>query len=207
MLPARLILLRHGETEWNVERRYQGQLDSALTAVGRAQSRALATRLGRHAVAALYSSDLGRAQETARVCAEATGLRVILDSRLRERHLGMFQGLLKSEIREKFPEEYRRFKSDPDYLVPGGESARQSSARMIACLEEIATRHAGQQIAIVAHGGTSSSLLRHTLGIPLGAPRRFERSNATWNLFIFSDGKWFLETWGDMSHLKSQPPP
>jgi probable phosphoglycerate mutase len=196
-------LVRHGETEWNVERRYQGQLDSALTVTGRAQSRTLVARLARHSVAALYSSDLGRAQETARVCAEATGLKVILDSRLREQHLGIFQGLLKSEIREKFPDEYRRFKSDPDYVVPGGESARQSSARVIVCLEEIATRHAGQQLAIVAHGGTASSLLRHTLGIPLSAPRRFERSNATWNVFIFDGDKWFLETWGDMSHLKS----
>jgi probable phosphoglycerate mutase len=203
-MPAtRLILLRHGETEWNVERRYQGQLDSALTTTGRTQARALAARLAGQCVAALYSSDLDRARETARVVADSTGLKQILDSGLRERHLGVFQGLLKAEIREKFPDEYLRFKSDPDYVIPGGESTRQSSTRVIACLEEIAGCHAGQQIAVIGHGGTASSLLRYALGIPLGAPRRFERSNASWNVFVFDDGKWFLETWGDVSHLES----
>jgi probable phosphoglycerate mutase len=203
MSAAHLILLRHGETEWNIEARYQGQLDSALTATGRAQAAALASRLVPHGVAVLYSSDLGRAQETARVIADATGLKVIPDSRLRERHLGIFQGLLKSEIREMFSDEYRRFKADADYVIPGGESARQCSTRIIGCLEEIARRHVGQKIAIVAHGGTVSSLLRHTLATPLEAPRRFERLNASWNVFLFEDGKWSLQTWGDVSHLGS----
>jgi probable phosphoglycerate mutase len=203
MPKARLILLRHGQAEWNVEGRYQGQLDSALTAAGRAQAEALATRLARQRAAALYSSDLGRAQETARLIAEASGLPVILESRLRERHLGMFQGLRKSEIREKFPDEYRRFKSDSDYIVPGGESARQFAARVIDCLEEIASRHGGQEIVVVTHGGPVSSLLCHTLNIPLGGPRRFERPNASWNVFLFDNGKWLLETWGDASHLAS----
>ncbi len=203
MPSTRLILLRHGETAWNIEGRYQGQSDSALTATGRAQAEALAARLHRHRVEALYSSDLGRAVETARVVAVSTGLIVNLDSRLRERHLGVFQGLLKADIRVRFPDEYRRFKTDTDYVVPGGESARQCSTRLIACLEEIAGRHPGQDIAVASHGGAANSLLRHALGIPLGAPRRFDNLNASWNVFTYDKGRWYLETWGDVSHLNS----
>ncbi len=204
MPKTRLILLRHGEAEWNIEGRYQGQLDSALTAAGRRQAEALAVRLARRQAAALYSSDLGRAQQTARLAADACRLPVILDSRLREQHLGMFQGLLKSDIREKFPAEYRCFKADADYIVPGGESARQFSDRVIACLEEIVSRHTGQEIVVVTHGGPVGSLLCHTFNIPLRAPRSFERPNASWNVFLFENGRWRLETWGDASHLEPQ---
>src|SRR5262249_22072290 len=128
------------------------------------------------------------------------------DARLREQNLGQWQGQRQADIREKFPAEYRRLKADPDYEVPGGESARQCATRVIACLEEIARRHTGQHIAVVTHGGAASALLRHVLGIPLGAPRRFERANASWNVFLFGEGRWFLKTWGDVSHLAPPPP-
>ena len=203
MAPTRLILLRHGETTWNVEGRYQGHLDSPLTPRGESQARALARRLAGVQLAALHSSDLGRASQTALVISRATGHEVRLDPRLRERHLGNFQGLLKSEIKQKFAGDYRLFKSaGPDHAMPGGESTRQSAERSLACLEELARRYAGQTIVVVAHGGTVSALLRHTLGIPLGTPRRFERFNASWNVFSWDDGKWRLETWGDLSHLE-----
>ena len=179
-LPStRLILLRHGETVWNVEGRYQGQGDSALTATGRAQAEAVAARLLRRRVEALYSSDLGRAVETARAVAAATGLIVNLDSRLRERHLGVFQALLKADIRVRFRDEYRRFKIDPDYVVPGGESARQCSVRVIACLEEIAARHAGQEIAVTSHGGAANSLLRWARHVASIIPMRVGMSLPT----------------------------
>jgi probable phosphoglycerate mutase len=197
-----MILLRHGETTWNVEGRYQGHLDSPLTPRGESQARALARRLAGMKFTALYSSDLGRAGRTASIIAQATGREVRTDPRLRERHLGIFQGLLKSEIKQKLADEYRLFKTaGPDRAMPGGESARQSAERCLACLEEIARRHAGETIVVVAHGGTISVLLRHTLGFPLGTPRRFERFNASWNVFTWDDGKWRLETWGDVSHL------
>jgi len=202
MSPTRLILLRHGETTWNVEGRYQGHLDSPLTPRGESQARALARRLASATFTALYSSDLGRASRTAGIIAQATGHEVRPDPRLRERHLGIFQGLHKSEIKQKLADEYRLFKTaGPDHAMPGGESARQSAERSLACLEELAHRHAGEIIAVVAHGGTISVLLRHTLGIPLETPRRFGRFNASWNVFTWHDEKWRLETWGDVSHL------
>ena len=203
MAPTRLILLRHGETTWNLEGRYQGHLDSPLTPRGESQALALARRLAGVKFTALYSSDLGRAIRTAGIIAQATGHDVGPDPRLRERHLGIFQGLLKSEIKQKLHDEYRLFKTaGPDHAMPGGESARLAAERNLASLEELAHRHAGETIVVVAHGGTISALLRYTLGIPLGAPRRFERFNASWNVFTWSDGKWRLETWGDVSHLE-----
>lgn len=199
---TRVILLRHGETVWNLEGRYQGQLDSPLTPVGVAQAQALARRAARVRFAALYSSDLGRARQTAACIAETTGHEIRTDARLRERHLGIFQNLLKAGLKEQFPDEYRLFKSGgPDHVIPQGESGRQAADRSNACLEEIARRHPGETIVIVTHGGNLSALLRHTLNIPLAAPRRFERANASWNVFTLEDGKWLLEIWGDVSHL------
>src|SRR5215813_7701204 len=144
MATTPLIVLRHGETVWNLEGRYQGHLDSPLTATGLDQARALAERLTRHPFAALYTSDLGRALDTSRIIAERTGHTLQLDPRLRERHLGVFQGLLRAEIKEKFPEEYGRFKSgDPDHVVPGGMSSRQHSDSVLECLTDLALRHCG----------------------------------------------------------------
>lgn len=202
MSVTRVILLRHGETVWNLDGRYQGQLDSPLTPSGLAQARALGKRLAGIKFAALYSSDLGRALQTAACFAEFSAHEIRIEPRLRERHLGIFQNQHKAGLKQQFPDEYRLFKSGgPDHVLPQGESGRQAADRTHACLEELARRHPGETIVVVAHGGTISALLRHTLAIPLAAPRRFERANASWNVFKFEDGKWFLETWGDVSHL------
>lgn len=202
MPSTRVILLRHGETTWNLEGRYQGQLDSPLTEFGRAQARALANRLAAVEFARLYSSDLGRARQTAACIAQTTGHEVHPDARLRERHLGMFQNLLITGIKQDFPDEYRLLKSGGlDHVIPGGESPRQQLDRVVACLDELAARHLGQTIVAVTHGGVVSAFLRHVLDIPLEAPRRFSRANATWNVFTLKNGKWLLETWGDRSHL------
>ena len=201
MTGTRIILLRHGETVWNVEGRYQGHLDSPLTATGEAQARALAVRLAGRSFARLYSSDLGRAQRTAECIAARTGREIVTDARLRERHLGIFQRKVKSEMKEQFPEAYRRFKSaDPDYVIPTGESARQRAELAVNCLVDLGRKHAGEEIVVVTHGGVVSAMFRHTFGIPLDAPRRFARANASWNVFVWEQDRWMLETWGDTSH-------
>jgi probable phosphoglycerate mutase len=200
---TRLILVRHGETLWNLEQRYQGHLDSPLTEKGLLQSRAVALRLAGCPFKEIYSSDLGRALQTAESIAKCTGHTVRRESRLRERNLGIFQGLSKREIQEKFPKEHALYKSGgPDYVVPNGESGTQACGRMVDCLTELARRHAGELIVVVAHGGVLSALLIHVLGIPSGTPWRFKRENGSWNAFMFRDEKWFLETWGDVSHLE-----
>ena len=103
MSRTQLIIVRHGQTEWNLKLIRQGHLDSPLTEMGLAQARALGERLALETFTALYSSDLGRAVQTAQLIAAATGHTIVTDPRLRERHLGIFQGLNGDELREKYP--------------------------------------------------------------------------------------------------------
>jgi probable phosphoglycerate mutase len=202
MKKTQVIIVRHGQTDWNIKGIRQGHLDSPLTELGIAQAKALGRRLAHESFSALYSSDLGRAVHTAKMIALATGHKVITDPRLRERHLGIFQGLSAEEIKTKYPEEYKLHRTrGPDYVIPGGESVRQQTERNAACLNEIAEKYFGQTIAVVTHGGVVSGFFRRTLSIPLEAPRRFEFVNAGLNVFVYDEGTWFLQTWGDVSHL------
>lgn len=203
MEPTHVLVVRHGETHWNIEGRRQGHLDSTLTEKGRAQAEAVSRRFTADSCNAIYSSDLGRAYNTARVIAEKTGHEVVPDERLRERHLGIFQGLNGDEIHERYPVEYEQHRNGgADHAVPSGESFRQQTTRNMLCLEELAQRHTGETIVVVTHGGVLSALFRHTLAIPLDAPRRFSFKNASVNLFNYQDGTWELETWGDIAHLQ-----
>jgi 2,3-bisphosphoglycerate-dependent phosphoglycerate mutase len=202
MEKTQVIIVRHGQTHWNIKLIRQGHLDSPLTEKGIAQAKALADRLRHETFTALYSSDLGRALQTAQIIGSATGHKVATDPRLRERHLGIFQGLNGEEIKQKFPEEYRLHRTlGPEYIIPGGESVNQHVARNLEYLNLVAEKHLGEKIVVVTHGGVLSGLFRHTFSIPFGAPRRFEFTNAGLNVFNYEDGNWFLQTWGDISHL------
>ncbi|NLX06128.1 MAG: histidine phosphatase family protein [Phycisphaerae bacterium] len=195
--------VRHGETEWNLAGKQQGHLDSPLTPLGVRQARAVAEALRNRGIEAIHASDLGRAVQTARIVGEVLTLEPILDARLRERHLGIMQTLTMAEFRQRFPEEYERFRSgDPDYVLPDGESSRQRDERTAACAAEIAARHRGRTVAVIAHGGTIQSLFRHALGLPAGGPRRFSLYNGAVNRFGVRDGRWTLELWGDTGHLE-----
>jgi probable phosphoglycerate mutase len=199
---TQLIIVRHGQTEWNLKLIRQGHLDSPLTEKGVIQAKALAERLSRETFSALYSSDLGRAVQTAQTIADATGRRIVTDPRLRERHLGIFQGFTGDELKEKYPEEYRLHRTiGPSYVIPGGESVEQQVVRNVAYLREIAEKHLGETVVVVTHGGVLSGFFRHALSIPLAAPRRFEFMNASLNVFAYEAGNWMLRTWGDVSHL------
>jgi probable phosphoglycerate mutase len=134
--------------------------------------------------------------------ADVTGHEIVTDPRLRERHLGIFQGLTAEEIMAKYPQERTQFRTlGPDYVIPGGESMRQQVERNVAYLNALAAKHRGEQIVVVTHGGVVSGFFRHTLAIPLDAPRRFEFVNAGLNLFAREEDNWILLTWGDVSHL------
>ena len=196
------IVIRHGETAWNREKRMQGTTDTALSDVGRVQAQALGRRLAGHSFAALYSSDLSRARDTARAIAEHTGREVVADSRLQERLFGIFEGLTAAEIIERYPEEHARFASrDPDYEVPGGESARGFTRRCLGCLAEIADRHRGGEVVVVTHGLVLDALYRAANGLDHGAPRTLPLINASVNRFGYATGAWRMELWGDVSHL------
>ena len=199
-----LVVARHGETVRNQTGVMQGWLDSPLSELGLAQAAAMAEALAGERFDALYSSDLGRAMQTAEIIAEGTGLETIPEPRLRERNLGIMQGMTSAEFGAKHPDEHAAFGSgDSDYCVPDGESARQRHQRTVGCVEEIASRHGGQRVLIVTHGGVLNGLFRRAVGLGLAAPRRYSLLNASISTFTVANGHWKLERWGDTHHLKA----
>lgn len=200
---ARICCIRHGETAWNTERRIQGQIDEQLSAVGRAQARAVASWLAREPIAAIYASDLSRALQTAEAAAQLLKLPIRHRADLRERHFGAFQRLTYEEVRARYPEESARLHArEADFDLPGGgESLRRFSARVIRCVEDIVAAHPGDQVLVFTHGGVLDILHRRASGKPLSAPRDFEIPNAGLNWFEVAAGEWSILSWAERGHL------
>lgn len=197
-----LIIIRHGETAWNLEDRMQGHSDSDLTPLGVRQAEAVAARLADERIDAIHASDLGRATRTAGVLAQAKGLTVVPEPSLRERNMGIFQGMAFPEIRQRHPDEYAQFASRrPEYVIPSGESMTQCHDRVIAGLQAIADRYPGRKLAIVTHGGPLSAAFRHTMGLPVNSTRHWSLFNASINRFAVQEKTWQLILWGDLTHL------
>jgi probable phosphoglycerate mutase len=197
-----LTLVRHGETEWNLSGKQQGHRDSPLTERGIAQAESLALALEEARFSSIYSSDLGRARSTAHVIAKRLGMKITFEKCLRERDLGILQGLTVGEFRTKYPGEYARFHSrDPDYVLPGGESVRQRYDRIISCLCGIAEKHRGGSLLVVAHGGVLDSTLRRIFGFSLAKRRCFSLLNSSINVVCVNGDEWRLVTWGSVAHL------
>ena len=200
---TQVILIRHGETEWNKQRRMQGHLDSPLSEKGLRQAQLLGKRRAQMKFDALYSSDSGRAHTTARCVAEASGHTVVVEPRLRERNFGVFEGLTRDEMIASYPEDYARFKSrDQHFAMPRGESGVQFRARAIACMDEIIARHPQQQLVVVTHGLVLDVFYRIAMGIAPDEPRIHELVNAGINRLRHDGTSWHIETWGDGSHLE-----
>lgn len=198
----RLIAIRHGETVWNVEGRMQGHLDSTLTARGSQQARALAERLRRESFSVLYSSDLGRAVQTAEAISLATRVPISQEAGLRERNMGIFEGLTREEVAQRFPVEYSDYRRlGHGYRIPTGESGQDRLERSVRVLTAIADRHPDETVVVVTHGGFLMGFLEHVLGIPPGNGWRFKRRNAAYNSFEYHAGAWMLETWNETTHL------
>ncbi len=196
------ILIRHGETAWNAEVRIQGHLDSPLNDEGLAQALLVGERLGRESFDHFYCSDLGRALQTAQPIADHSGKQPVREPRLRERHLGIFQGLTGPECEARFPEDYARFRQrDPDHAIPQGESIRQVHDRVAAWLTEMAARHAGGRIVAVTHGGVLDAAYRFVNRIALEKTRDFPVLNASVNCLQYDGKAWQVSAWGDISHL------
>jgi probable phosphoglycerate mutase len=200
-----ILLVRHGETLWNQQGRMQGQRDSPLTPTGLHQARRLARRLAQVEFVALYSSDLGRAHQTARCIADETGHEIIADQGLRERHFGIFEGLTNTEIKTKFPEEYEQFaKRLPHFVMAGGESAAQFMARAVGTLDRIAMRYPGETIVVVSHGLVLDALYRRATDMPVETPRGFPLLNCSVNTFRRTDDAWVVVNICDVGHLSEE---
>jgi probable phosphoglycerate mutase len=159
-----LFLARHGQTDWNAAGRWQGHTDVPINEYGRAQARALAERMRREGVAAVASSDLARARDTAEIVARMLGVAVArVDADLREQRFGLFEGLTRGECEARFPEELARCRVDARAAPPGGESRQALLARVGAAVRRVVDELASPAL-VVMHGGAMRSLLRELVG-------------------------------------------
>lgn len=199
----RVVLLRHGRTEWNATGRFQGQLDSPLDVIGRAQAVAAAVAVAPMQPDAIVSSDLIRALDTAGAVSAEAGNDVAIDQRLREIHLGEWQGLTRAEARAQFPDEYSRWQAGEDARRGGGETYAEVGARAVECVHDwLDQLDPGSLLVAVTHGGTA----RATIGTLLGmAPDSWWRlaplSNCRWSLLADMGRGWRLE-----EHNAGSPP-
>jgi probable phosphoglycerate mutase len=199
---TRLLLIRHGETAWNRATRIQGHTDIPLSPLGLAQAERLARAVAEEPLAAIYSSDLSRARQTAEALARVHGLPIQFDKALRERAFGRFEGLSWEEIEQGYPDDAARWRRrEPDFAVGGGESLQVFSARCLAAARRAAAGHPGQNIALVAHGGVLDCLYRAATGAALDAPRSWQLGNATINRLLATPEGFALIGWNDDSHL------
>ena len=200
--PTRIIAIRHGETAWNVSTRIQGQLDIGLNETGRWQAHRVALALAGEPIAALYSSDLLRAWDTALSIANATGLAVQTVEGLRERGFGVFEGKTFQEIEAQWPEQALRWrKREPAFEPGGGESLLRFRERITQATQTLAAQHPGEQIVVVAHGGVMDVLYRAATRQEIQAPRTWDLGNATINRLLWTPEGLSLVGWADTQHL------
>jgi probable phosphoglycerate mutase len=200
---TRIIAIRHGETDWNVDTRIQGQLDIGLNAKGRWQAGRVAHALREESVQAIYASDLIRAWDTAQAIAQATGGTLQAHPGLRERHFGASQGKTFVEIETDSPEQALRWrKRDPLYAPQGGESLLVLRDRIVQTVTELAARHTGGQIVLVAHGGVLDVLYRAATGQDVQAPRAWNLGNTAINRLLWTPDGLTLVGWADVRHLE-----
>jgi len=161
---TRILLARHGETEWNRLGLWQGQADPPLNETGRGQAETLAEQLAEDGIEAIYSSDLLRASETARIVGDRLGLAVSEDRRLREIDVGSWSGLTREDVQKRFPDGFMRWLAGE--LGHDGETREALTRRVVEVVEEIAHAHVGEFVLVVTHGGAIRAVRRHTAGDP-----------------------------------------
>lgn len=206
VMTTRFCLVRHGETDWNSERRLQGQTDVALNEHGEEQARQLAAAL--HASGLqfdfIYTSNLQRALNTARPVAELLGLEAIALPELRERHFGGLQGLRMDEAAHLNPKLWQAYIDRlPDHELEGGESLHQFTNRIREALRSLYRQHTGQTILVIAHGGVLDTIYRFASGQSIQTQRMVLVPNASLNWITFNGENWAIERWADTSHLTS----
>jgi probable phosphoglycerate mutase len=201
-----LLFIRHGETDWNRQQRFQGQIDVPLNAMGHAQAARLGQRLAAETHDALFSSDLTRARETAAPMAAAWGRQPVLVPGLREQSFGVLEGLDVPTIKQQHAALWQQWlEHRADFALPGGESLRQFHARVIDAVRQLVADAAGQRLVIVTHGGVLDMLWRTANGLPLDGLRACEIPNTGLNRLRWAGGTLHIDSWADEAHLAGLP--
>lgn len=198
-----MLLVRHGETDWNRAGRIQGHTDVCLNELGHRQARALATALEDEVLDAIVSSDLQRAIQTAGPLARARELAIELDAGLRERCFGAYEGMDWTAIERQSASDAQRWRQrEPDFAPGGGESLRQFSARVLGAVQRFCSDHAGQSVAVITHGGVLDCLFRAASRLDLQQGRTWVLGNASINRLLWTPEGFTLVGWGDVRHLE-----
>ena len=201
MKETEIILIRHGETEWNSQQRMQGHSNSDLSSVGQAQIQALGQWMKNVPFDHIYSSDSLRAKQTAEAITQFSGHELKIDLRLREKNLGVFEGLTSEEARERHPEVFRLFKTaGSKYVIDEGESTQQLQDRALEIVDEIRIKHPEERVLLVTHGGFIRVVMKHSLGLSLETPTRFLIRNTGVFRLVWED-KWIVSQMGGVTHL------
>jgi 2,3-bisphosphoglycerate-dependent phosphoglycerate mutase len=199
-----LTVVRHGETDWNRQHRFQGQIDVPLNAAGLAQAQRLARRLAHEAFDVVVTSDLQRARSTAEVA--AAGHAIVSEPLWREQSFGVLEGLDAPTIIERHPQLWSQWLlHDADYALPGGESVRMFHTRVLGALQRLVQRHRGARIAVFTHGGVLDMLWRAARNAPLHGPRVCDIPNTGINRMRWRDGALEIVEWADAVHLEGLP--
>jgi len=201
--PARLWLVRHGQSTWNREHRIQGQLDPPLSEEGRRQATRVGRRLAHHRFAGFYTSDLKRAHETAQLIGKVTGGTPTPAAGLREIYLGEWEGLNTDELARQFPDAWALWTEEPSWdVVPGGESAADFESRVSAELDSILARHEHGDVLAVTHGGVIQVALHRVVGRPNHGLFPFRIENASISVIEKRNGRFVVSGVNDTSHLE-----
>ena len=197
-----LLLVRHGETEWNAEGRIQGHTDIGLSEKGAEQARSLGQRLVDLRIDAAYSSDLKRTSETAKLALGDRNLVLNKTSELREYHKGIFEGMTLGEIQAQYPEEYPKYlEKDLSYAPKGGETTRDVSIRMASIIGDIKAKHMDETVLVVSHGGVLRAAMVFLLGMELESNWSFVFGNCSLTIVnTFADNT-VLRLFNDTSHM------
>ncbi len=198
-----LLLIRHGETDWNNEGRIQGHTDTPLNARGIAQAEKLAARLAGEKIDALYTSPLARARITADLIAQKLGIAAIPDDRLKEKYLGELEGLTGAEFEQQYPEVYRAWHASAEHFpMPGEETPAAFRQRVQEFLDDAQARHKdATQVAIVSHGGTLGMFLATLIGLDVHRRFPFWFDNASISRVDLSGSRPRLRLLNDTCHL------
>jgi len=200
----KILLIRHGQTDWNLAQRFQGQSDIPLNETGHKQAHALANRLSAETFDAVYSSDLQRATETAKIICTS---QIHPDPRLREVHFGDWEGLTYDEIKAKHPETLAAWEADIfKNAPPNGETLEGLAVRVQSMLDELRKKHDDQNILIVAHGGVLQTLICLALKLPPTMYWQFHLSTASLSEIAFYPAGAILNSLNDTSHLPKSAP-
>ncbi|MCW5609728.1 MAG: histidine phosphatase family protein [Rubrivivax sp.] len=201
-----LLFIRHGETDWNRQQRFQGQIDVPLNAIGREQAARLGARLAGDRHDALFTSDLQRARQTAEPLSAAWQAPAVPVRDLREQSFGVLEGLDFPTIQARHPDLWGRWREHrADYALPGGESQRDFHARVLRAVRELAAAMPGRRVAVVTHGGVLDMLWRTAHGLPLDGYRACAIPNTGLNRLRWVGGTLQVDQWADDAHLAGMP--